>query len=141
MRDELCALGEPLRPKRRAQPTGGRPWLDDRAVLPGILVVLRSGIPWRSMLPPEMGGGSGVTCWCRLRDWQRRGVWQWLHRVRLAQLAAADRLDGTRAALDSRRLPAKKGGARSAGARQTRATRAPSSPLWSTGPASRSASR
>lgn len=138
--DELWALVAPLLPKRRAQPKGGRPWVDDRAVLTGVLFVLRSGIPWR-MLPPEMGCGSGVTCWRRLRDWQRRGVWKRLHRVMLEQLAAADQIDWTRAALDSRSLPAKKGGARSAGTRRTRANRARSSTLWSTGPASRSPSR
>jgi len=26
------------------------------------------------MLPPELGCGSGMTCWRRLRDWQRAGV-------------------------------------------------------------------
>ena len=138
--DELWALVAPLLPKRRAQPKGGRPWVDDRAVLTGILFVLRSGIPWR-MLPPEMGCGSGVTCWRRLREWQRRGVWKRLHRVMLDRLAAADQIDWTRAALDSRSLPAKKGGAGSAGTRQTRANRARSSTLWSTGPASPSRSR
>src|SRR4051812_41757826 len=106
--------GEPLLPRRRLGKKGGRPWGGDRAVLTGILFVLRSGIPWR-MLPPEMGCGSGVTCWRRLRQWQRRGVWKRLHRVLLEQLAAADQIDWRRAALDSRSLPAKKGGARSAG--------------------------
>lgn len=106
--DELWGLVEPLLPRRRAHAKGGRPWVDDRAVLTGILFVLRSGIPWR-MLPPEMGCGSGVTCWRRLREWQRRGVWKRLHRVMLDRLAAADQIDWTRAALDSRSLPAKKG--------------------------------
>lgn len=59
--DELWAVAEPLLPKRRVSRKGGRPAVDDRAVLTGILFVLRSGIPWR-MLPQEMGCGSGVTC-------------------------------------------------------------------------------
>ncbi len=46
----------------------------DRAALTGILFVLRSGTPWE-LLPREMGCGSGMTCWRRLRDWQRAGVW------------------------------------------------------------------
>jgi transposase len=129
----------PLLPKRRSQPKGGRPWTDDRATLTGILFVLRSGIPWR-MLPIEMGCGSGVTCWRRLREWQRRGVWKKLHRALLEQLAAADRIDWSRAAVGSRSLAAKKGGARSAGTPQTRENRARSTMLWSTGPASRSRS-
>ena len=141
---ELWAVVAPLLPKRRAQPKGGRPWVDDRAVLTGILFVLRSGIPWR-MLPPEMGCGSGGTCRRRLREWQRRGVWKRLHRVMLDRLAAADQIDWTRAALDSRRLPATKGGAPSAGTRRTRATRAREaagrSTVWSTARGSRSPSR
>ena len=59
--DELWMVVEPLLPKRRLHRKGGRPWVDDRAVLTGILFVLHSGIPWR-MLPPEMACGSGVTC-------------------------------------------------------------------------------
>jgi transposase len=46
----------------------------------GIVFVLRSGIPWE-MLPQEMGCGSGMSCWRRLRDWQERGIWQLLHFV------------------------------------------------------------
>ena len=134
--DELWAVVAPLLPKRRPHRKGGRPWVDDRAVLTGILFVLRSGIPWR-MLPPEMGCGSGVTCWRRLREWQRRGVWKRLHRALLEELAAADRIDWSRAALDSRSRPAKTGGARSGGTPQTRANRARSSMWWSSGAASR----
>ena len=66
--DELWEVVAPLLPRHRAQPKGGRPWVDDRATLNGVLYVLRSGIPWR-MLPTELGYGSGVTCWRRLRDW------------------------------------------------------------------------
>ena len=138
--DDLWAVVEPLLPKRRPHRKGGRPWVDDRAALTGILFVLRSGIPWR-LLPLEMGCGSGVTCWRRLREWQRRGVWKRLHRALLEALAAADRIDWSRAALDSRSLPAKKGGARSAGTPQTRANRARSSTLWSSAPGSRSRAR
>ena len=138
--DELWAVVAPLLPKRRPHRKGGRPWVDDRAVLTGILFVLRSGIPWR-MLPQEMGCGSGVTCWRRLREWQRRGVWKKLHRAMLEQLAAADQIDWSRAALDSRSLPAKGGAQRSAGTPQTRGNRARSSTLWSMPRGSRSPSR
>ena len=138
--DELWAVVEPLLPRRRPHRKGGRPWVDDRAVLTGILFVLRSGIPWR-MLPPEMGCGSGVTCWRRLRDWQRRGVWKRLHRAMLERLAHADEIDWSRAAVDSRSVPAKRGARPSAGTRRTRANRARSSTVWSTPKASRSPSK
>src|SRR5665213_3062672 len=61
----------------------------------GILFVLRTGIPWE-MLPAEMGCGSGVTCWRRLRDWQAAGVWDRLHRELLRRLRDADRIDWSR---------------------------------------------
>jgi transposase len=138
--DELWAVVAPLLPARRAQPKGGRPWVDDRATLNGILYVLRGGIPWR-LLPTELGYGSGVTCWRRLRDWQRRGVWRRLHQVMLERLAAADRIDWSRAALDSRSLPAKGGARTSARTRPTRASPGRSTTSSSTGRGSRSRPR
>src|ERR1700747_3301468 len=68
----LWNLIQPLLPPSPRRHKGGRPRLPDRACLTGILFVLRSGIPWE-MLPKELGCGSGMTCWRRLRDWQ--GVW------------------------------------------------------------------
>ena len=59
--DELWEIVEPLLPDEPPKPEGGRPRIDDRAALTGILFVLKSGIPWE-MLPQEMGCGSGVTC-------------------------------------------------------------------------------
>jgi len=49
----------------------------------------------------EMGCGSGVSCWRRLRDWQEAGVWSRLHAVLLAKLRAADRIDFSRVVIDS----------------------------------------
>nr|WP_255531673.1 transposase [Roseomonas sp. KE2513] len=71
--DDLWSAIEPLLPRERPKPKGGRPRLPDRAALTGILFVLRSGLPWE-MLPAEMGCGSGMSCWRRLRDWQEAGV-------------------------------------------------------------------
>lgn len=59
--------------------------VDNRKALTGILFVLKTGIAWED-LPQEMGCGSGMTCWRRLRDWQAAGVWQALHELLLAKL-------------------------------------------------------
>src|SRR5215208_3098422 len=104
--DELWSFIEPLLPAEPAKPQGGRPRVPARAALTGILFVLHSGIPWE-LLPQEMGCGSGVTCWRRLRDWQAAGVWERLHRVLLDRLGIADEIDWSRASLDSRLVPAK----------------------------------
>jgi transposase len=62
--------------------------------------VLKTGIDWED-LPAEMGCGSGMTCWRRLRDWQLAGVWDRLHEALLAELNAADEIDWSRAVVDS----------------------------------------
>jgi transposase len=71
--DDLWSMIAPLLPRERPKPKGGHPAVPHRAALTGIVFVLRSGIPWE-MLPIEMGCGSGVTCWRRLRDWHEAGV-------------------------------------------------------------------
>ena len=88
--DELWERIEPLLPppKPRRFRFPGRKPLDNRKALTGILFVLKTGIPWE-YLPLEMGCGSGMTCWRRLRDWQAAGVWQQLHEILLAELNAA----------------------------------------------------
>jgi transposase len=127
---ELWDVVAPLLPPPRPKPKGGRPPISDRAALTGILVVLKSGIPWE-MLPQEMGCGCGMTCWRRLRDWHRAGVWECLHRELLNRLSDADRLDWSRAAGDSTAVPAKKGARQSAPTRPIAARRGPSAPSWS----------
>lgn len=109
--DELWELIQPLLPspkiRRRRYP--GRKPLSNRQALTGILFVLRSGIPWE-MLPQEMGCGSGMTCWRRLRDWQEAGVWQQLHELLLRKIREADRIDWSRAMVDSGSIRAVGGG-------------------------------
>jgi transposase len=135
--DELWASVAPLLPPTRPRPKGGRPPVDDRKALAGILFVLKSGIPWE-MLPQEMGCGCGMTCWRRLRDWQAAGVWARLHRVLLDRLGRANAIDFGRCSLDSASVPAKGGANSPARTRPTAASRAASATSWSTPTVSRS---
>ena len=87
-------------------------------MLCGILFVLYTAIPWE-FLPQELGFGSGMTCWRRLAEWQKAGVWQRLHEVLLAELHAADRLDWSKAVVDGSHVRALKGGPKPVRARST----------------------
>jgi transposase len=134
--DELWETIEPLLPPEPPKPQGGRPRIDNRAVLTGIVFVLKSSIPWE-MLPHEMGCGSGMTCWRRLKEWHEAGVWERLHRVLLDRLGEADQIEWERASLDSASIPAKRGAQRPERIRQIKERRAPSATLFRTEGASR----
>ena len=119
--DQLWELIEPLLPRSpRRHRYPGRKRIDDRLVLNGILFVLTTGIAWQR-LPPELGFGSGMTCWRRLRDWHQAGVWQRLHELLLAKLRRAERLDLSRAVCDSSSLRALLGAAKPDRVRSTAA--------------------
>jgi transposase len=140
--DALWEAIAPLLPPEPPKPKGGRPRVSDRAALTGILFVLKTGLPWEA-LPQELGCGSGVTCWRRLRDWEQAGVWHRLHLALLDRLGEADQIDWSRASLDGSSVPAKGGAVpskRSARIRRIVANRARSAMLWSTARASRSPS-
>ena len=113
--DELWELIEPLLPPakpRRFRYPGRKP-VDNRKALTGILFVLRTGIGWE-YLPQEMGCGSGMTCWRRLRDWQKAGIWDKIHRSLLNKLREAEKIDWSRAVVDSASVRALLGGQKSA---------------------------
>lgn len=138
--DDLWEVIEPLLPPEPPKPKGGRPRVDNRAALTGMIFVLKSGIPWE-MLPQEMGCGSGMTCWRRLRDWQEAGVWEKIHKLLLDKLNEAGEIGWSRACVDSATVPAKgvKRGRQerrllskqSARTRRIRANQARSAILWS----------
>ena len=108
--DELWENIAPLLPRHKAKEGArGRPPVEDRACLAGIIFVLRSGIPWE-MLPEEMNCGSGVTCWRRMRDWQRRGVWKKLFHRTLRKLARQGKIDWSKVLVDSQSIRALFGG-------------------------------
>jgi transposase len=107
--DELWQEIEPLLPPHPpASCKGGRPPVDNRAALRGILFVNRTGIPWQ-MLPGEVFGVSGSSCWRRLRDWTALGVWPQLQRRLLNRLGKAGGVDLDHVVVDSQSVRALKG--------------------------------
>jgi len=140
--DDLWTMIEPMLPPpkpRRFRHPGRKP-IDNRRALTGVLFVLRSGIPWE-MLPQELGCGSGVTCWRRLRDWQAAGVWDRIHERLLAELRKRDALDLSIAAVDSGSVRAVGAGEKRGRTRRTGASRAASIMSAPTPRASRSRAR
>ena len=128
--DELWVLLEPIVPVlRRRFRYPGRPRLDDRLVLQGILFVLHTGIGWEH-LPPELGYGSGMTAWRRLHEWHAAGVWSQLPRVLLERLNAAGEIDWSRAVIDASYVQAKKGRSGLGPSPVDRGGRAPSTTSW-----------
>lgn len=67
--DRAWASLEPHLP--RGKP--GKPRVDDRRVISGILHVLKTGCRWRDV-PPEYG--PPTTIYNRFNRWSRRGLWQ-----------------------------------------------------------------
>jgi len=110
--DDLWRIIEPMLPKQKAPGTPGRPPVPNRTALLGILYVLLNGCAWNA-IPKDYG--SGPTCWRRLREWQRRGVWKRIWKVMLDRAKPDMRL----ALIDSSSVQAPKGGAARAQARPT----------------------
>jgi transposase len=124
--DELWEIVQPLlpapKPRRKRYP--GRKPMDDRKALTGILFILKTGMAWED-LPRELGCGSGMTCWRRLRDWQAAGVWALLQQVLLSLLQAEHKIDWSRALVDSSSVRAVFGGPKPAPTRRIAPKRAP----------------
>jgi transposase/quinol monooxygenase YgiN len=93
---------ERIQPLLPARGSSGRPRVDDRRTLDGILYVLRTGCPWHN-IPPHYG--SPVTCWRRFTQWEADGTWERIWHALLATLDAAGRQTWTLAFLDSRAVP------------------------------------
>lgn len=111
---EIEPLLPPLPPR---SPKGGRPPVQHREALAGIVFVLRTGIPWQA-LPTEMNCGSGSTCWRRFSQWTRLSVWSKLHALLLTKLGKAGAVNLERAVIDSASVRAVFGGRTPAPTRQ-----------------------
>jgi transposase len=88
----LCPLLPPQKPRT------GRPANDHRTVLNGILWIVRTGSPWRS-LPGRYGSWKTVSS--RFYRWQRAGVWGRVLSELQRQADAAGRLDWSLHFVDS----------------------------------------
>jgi transposase len=116
---------EPLLPKPKPSVKGGRPPADNRAVVEGILWVLKTGARWRD-LPPQYPSPS--TCWRRLRDWEEQDVWLKVWHSFIAELDEANHLEWEETFADGSFAPAKKGALESA---KPRKAKEPSGWWWS----------
>jgi transposase len=96
-------------PRRRAD-RRGRPWKSRRAVLNGILWVLRTGAPWADI--PERYP-SYQTCHRRFQHWVRSGVMRGVLEALALELKSRGDLDVREAFIDGSFAPAKKGALRS----------------------------
>jgi transposase len=110
--DQLWQRIEPLLPqdnKRRDIQYAGRKPAEARRVMTGIIFVLKTGVPWKS-LPATSDFPSGHTCRRRLIEWDQAGVWQRLWQSILAELHSEGHLDWERGVVDSSSVRAGHGG-------------------------------
>ena len=133
--DAAWAAIEPHLP--HGQP--GKPRVDDRRVISGILHILKTGGRWRDV-PPEYG--PATTIYNRYNRWSRRGLWQ-----RLFEKVAATGPVPSELSLDSTHVKAHRsaaGGKGGSGAKRSGARAAaarPRSIVWPMIAADRSPSR
>jgi transposase len=111
--DQLWALVEPLLPAPPRPPYGGRRrTISDRNCFAAIVFMARTFTPWRLLPARELGCGSPATCWRRLTEWAKAGVFDQLHLEVLDRLGEQGRLDWSRASVDTMSVRAKRGGTR-----------------------------
>ena len=111
-------------PSRRKR---GRPWRDSRAVLNGILWVLRTGAPWHDLpdrYPPYQ------TCHRRFQQWQRDGTLTRLLHALAEDLRARGKLDLSETFIDASFSSAKKGALLSARLAEEKAVKSWRSCRW-----------
>ncbi len=125
--EKQWGLIQPLLPKPKPSKTGaGRPRVDDRDILNGILWILRTGAPWADLpgrYPPYQ------TCHRRFQEWSKDGTFERIRHTLLVGLTAAGKVKPDEAPIDATFRAAKKGGRASVPPSAARAAR---SWQWST---------
>jgi transposase len=101
----------PRLPSRLPSPKGGRPRVDDREYLEGLLWLLQTGARWRD-IPGDLPSGSA--CWRRLQDWAAGGVLEDIQAALVGELADRGQLDLRELLTDATFIRAKKGARTSA---------------------------
>lgn len=110
----------PVEERGSRSPRRGRPWTDARAVLNGILWVLRTGAPW-SEIPRRYAPPS--TCHRRFQKWQREGVLERMVHGLASKLLQLGRLDLHETFIDGSHAGAKRGALWSGGHGEARPRR------------------
>jgi transposase len=105
--DELWERVEPLLPKYRVWRVGGRPRVDRRMVLDGILYVLRTGCQWKAA-PSEFGSPSTLHRY--FQEWTKKGVFFRLWKEALREYDALEGIDWGWQSLDGAMTKAPLGG-------------------------------
>jgi transposase len=93
-------------PQHPPSPKGGRPRVDDRECLEGILWLIRTGCRWQD-IPVDLPSGS--TCWRRLRDWASEEILPKIHDILIEELDDLGEIDFEELFADATFIRAKKG--------------------------------
>jgi len=105
--DEQWAVVQPLIPEPPRRPDGkGRPRVDNRKILDGILWIMRTGAPWIDM-PDRYPAYQ--TCHRRFQEWVKAGVFEALLKALVQDMKDRGDLDLTECFIDGSFVIAKKG--------------------------------
>lgn len=74
--DAEWTILEPLIPKPKNGPRGGRPPKERREIVNGIRYVTRTGCAWR-LMPHDLPNWG--TCYFYFRQWKLDGTWEWIN--------------------------------------------------------------
>jgi transposase len=107
IKDEQWAIVRPLLPKPVRRADGrGRPRVNDREILNGILWILRTGARWQDLperYPPYQ------TCHRRFQEWVQAGVFEKILQALVRDVKERGKLDLTECFIDGSFVIAKKG--------------------------------